>query len=118
MVPKPVKWVASARSDVQAFPDAVQRELGFSLYLAQIGQTPQKAKPLHGPLRGVFEISETDPSGTYRLIYTVKIGEVVYVLHAFQKKSRHGIATPKVELDLIAQRFREARPDYEWQTGH
>ncbi len=45
MVPKAVKWVA-CRSDVQAFPDAVQRELGFSLYLAQIGQTPQKAKPL------------------------------------------------------------------------
>jgi phage-related protein len=116
MIPKPVEWVASARTDLRAFPSDVQRELGFALHLVQIGATPSNAKPLHGPLRDVSEISESDPSGTYRLIYTVKIGDVVYVLHAFQKKSRRGIATPKAELDLIAQRLRDARQDHEQQT--
>lgn len=113
MIPKPVVWAASARADLRAFPEAVQRELGFALYLVQTGGTPQNAKPLHGPLREVLELRESDPSGTYRLLYTLTIGDVVYVLHAFQKKSRRGIATPKAQLDLIAQRLRQARRDDE-----
>ena len=82
----------------------------------QVGETPENAKLLHGPLRDVLEIIESDPSGTYRLVYTTKIGDAIYVLHAFQKKSHHGVATPKTELELIAQRLRKARIDHVRQT--
>ncbi|MBC5799421.1 MAG: type II toxin-antitoxin system RelE/ParE family toxin [Candidatus Eremiobacteraeota bacterium] len=116
MALKPVEWVSSARTNLRAFPQAVQRELGFATVPRADRRDIPERKPLHGSLRGVLEISENDRSGTYRLVYTVQIGEVVYVLHAFQKKSRHGIATPRAELDLIAQRLREARQDYERQT--
>ena len=111
MNPKPVRWIASALADLKTFPNEVQNELGHALYRVQIGETPERAKPLHGPLRDVLEIVEHDPSGTYRLIYTVKIAEVVYVLHAFQKKSHRGSATPKAELNLITQRLHKASND-------
>jgi len=98
------------------FPSAVQDRLGHALYRVQIGEMPGNVKALRGPLRDALEIVENDPSGTYRLVITVKIGEVIYVLHAFQKKSRRKIATPKTELDLIAQRLRKARADYDEKT--
>jgi phage-related protein len=113
---KAVEWIASARADLKRFPAEVQDAFGYALYQVQLGETPPNAKPLRGPLRDVVEIAEQGSGGTYRLVYTVKIGDVVYVLHAFQKKSRRGIATPKAELDLIAQRLRKARADHEDQA--
>jgi phage-related protein len=113
---KPVEWIASTLADLKTFPSEVQNEFGHALYRVQSGETPENAKPLHGPLRHVLEMVENDPSGTYRLVYTVKIGDVVYVLHAFQKKSHRKSTTPKNELDLIAQRLRKARIDYEQRT--
>jgi phage-related protein len=96
-----------------AFPgevlSGVQDDIGYALYAAQSGEMSVKAKPLHGIGGGVMEIVANDPSGTYRAVYTVSIGDSVYVIHAFQKKSRTGIGTPKPELDLIRRRLRQLK---------
>ena len=83
--------------------------------LPRLGAGPPKAKPLKGiiPGAGVLEIAEDFDRNTYRVVYTVRFADAVYVLHAFQKKSRHGIKTPKHEIDLIRTRFAEAKAHYE-----
>ena len=81
------------------------------MYAAQLGERSVKAKPLHGLGGQVMEIAAYDPSGTYRAGYTVSVGESIYVLHAFQKKSKAGIATPKPEMELIRQRLRQLRSE-------
>jgi phage-related protein len=104
---KPLRWVASAKRDLAEMPDAVQDSFGFALYLAQIGQKHEKARPLHGfGSAGVLEVVEDAKGGTYRAIYTVRIAEAVYVLHCFQKKSVRGIQTPKPDMDLIQERLK------------
>jgi phage-related protein len=79
------------------------------LYTAQLGDTSLKAKPLHGLGAGVMEIAVQDATGAFRTVYTVSIGDLIYVIHAFQKKSKAGIATPKSEMDLIRQRLKQLR---------
>jgi phage-related protein len=79
--------------------------MGYALYVAQLGERSTKSKPLHGLGSQVMEIAAHDDSGTYRAIDTVSIGESIYVIHAFQKKSKAGIATPKSKIDLIRQRL-------------
>ena len=102
-------WVGSSLDDYKAFPDAVQDDMGYALYLAQEGEKPPQAKPLKGFKGvGVLEIVENDESGTYRAVYTVKFGKSVYVLHCFQKKSTKGIATPKPDFDKIYARLKAA----------
>ena len=76
-----------------------------------MGEMSAKAKSLHGFGGGVLEIVAYDPSGTYRAVYTVSIGDSIYVIHAFQKKSKAGIATPRPELDLVRQRLRQLRSE-------
>ena len=72
------------------------------------------AKPLRGfGSAGVLEVVDDYDGDTYRAVYTVRFAGAVYMLHAFKKKSKRGIATPKAELDLIKQRFKRAREDYE-----
>jgi phage-related protein len=92
---------------VKSFPAGVQDDIGYALYAAQLGERSSKAKPLHGLGGQVMEIVAYDVSGTYRAVYTVSIGESIYVIHAFQKKSKAGIATPKPEMDLIRQRLKQ-----------
>jgi phage-related protein len=94
-------------------PPDVRRDIGQALYTAQQGETDPAAKPLKG-FGGVrvMEIVERDRSGTYRAVYTAHFADAIYVLHAFQKKSKRGIATPKQDVDLIRQRFAEAERDY------
>jgi len=97
-----------------ASPDDVRRRVGGALWDAQIGLKALYAKPLKGfGGAGVLEILDDFDGDTYRVVYTVRFAGAVYVLHAFQKKSKHGIATPKAELDLIRQRLRQAREDYQ-----
>lgn len=92
------------------FPDLVKRAMGYGLFSAQEGKLHPHAKVLSGMGNaGVQEIRENDGSGTYRVIYTVEMKEYVFVLHAFQKKSKSGIATPKQELDLVRVRLKEAK---------
>ena len=109
MNPKPVVWIGTSYDDLREFPSDVQDDLGYALYLAQIGELAEKAKPMHGSLRDILEIVAIDADGTYRLMYTIKLGDAVYVLHAFQKKAKRGIATPKNEIELIERRLRIAR---------
>lgn len=102
-------WIASAKKDLMAMPDVVQDTFGFALYLAQSGKKHEQAKPLKGfGSAGVLEVIEDSDGGTYRAVYTVRFGQAVYVLHCFQKKSTHGIATPKPDIDLIRERFKAA----------
>ena len=108
---KNLTWLADSRSAVKSFPAGVQDDIGYALYAAQLGERSVKAKPLHGLGGQVMEIAVYDVSGTYRAIYTVSIGESIYVVHAFQKKSKAGIATPKPEMDLIRQRLKQLRSE-------
>jgi phage-related protein len=116
---KPVFWVASSYADWLEFPGDVQDVMGYALHLAQCGEQAQNAKPLTG-FKGasVLEIRDDYAGDTYRAIYTVRFSEAVYVLHAFQKKSRKGIATPKGEIELIEQRLKKAREHHDQHFTH
>ena len=105
---KELVWVGSSHEDLKDFPPKVQDEIGYALYVAQEGDKHPKAKPLKG-FTGIMEISSTYRTNTYRSVYTTKIGEKIYVLHAFQKKSKKGIQTPKKEIDLIKRRLKTAQ---------
>ncbi len=106
---KDLIWGGSSLKDLRGFPDDVKGNMGYALRLAQKGGKPPNAKPLKGFLgAGVLEVVEDHEGDAYRTVYTVALGNMVYVLHAFQKKSKHGIATPKRDLDLIGQRLNEA----------
>ena len=107
---KHVLWVGSSKKDLMAMPEEVKSAFGFALYLAQQGKKHQNAKPLKGfSGAGVLEVVEDCLGDTFRAVYTVKIAEVIYVLHCFQKKSKRGIETPKQEIDLIRDRLRMAQ---------
>ena len=94
---------------MQSLPIAVKRAFGYSLFSAQLGETPPDAKPLKGfGGAGILEIIEDHRGNTYRAIYTVRFADKIFVLHVFQKKSKHGIATPQQDLDLIRQRLKQA----------
>jgi phage-related protein len=107
--PKPLVWRGTSKSDFMEFPPAAQREMGYALFLAQMGERhPTMAKTLKGFGGGaVIEIRESHEGNAYRAVYTVRYTDVVYVLHAFQKKSRTGIATPKQVMMLIERRLKE-----------
>lgn len=110
---KPVEWIGSSRDDLREFPEDVQQIMGFALYRAQLGKKHPDAKPLKGfKGAGVLEIVENFDGDTYRAVYTVKFEGIVYVLHAFQKKSKQGIATPKQDTDLIESRLKRAKEHY------
>ena len=109
---KPLNWVGSSLDDLKAMPLSIRKEFGVSLDIVQQGLTPLGSKMLHGSAAGAMQLSEDERSGTYRAVYTVVIGDAVYVLHCFQKKSKHGIATPQADIDLIARRLKVARADY------
>lgn len=90
-------------------PEAVRDTFGYALHLAQEGKKHDQAKPLKGfGGAGVLEVVEDFKGDTYRAVYTVKFGNAVYVLHCFQKKSTHGIETPKPDMDLIRERLKAA----------
>jgi phage-related protein len=107
---KPLVWVRSSKDDLKRFPRTAQSHLGFALKVAQSGGKHPDAKPMKGfGGAGVIEIVEDYDGSAYRAVYTVKFVEAIYVLHAFQKKSKSGIATPKHDLDLIEERFKRAK---------
>ena len=112
--PKPVRWVGSSKDDLSAFPSDVKTRVGGALWDAQIGLKSPAAKPLKGfGDAGVLEVMLDFDGNTFRTVYTVRFSKAVYVLHAFQKKSRRAIATPKSELDLVGTRLARAKEDYE-----
>ena len=106
-------WIGSSRKDLRAFPRQVRRDTGKALYAAQQGETDPAAKPLKGfGGRSVLEIVADHDGDTWRAVYTVRFQEAIYVLHAFQKKSKKGIAAPQKEIGLIKRRLSEAERDY------
>jgi phage-related protein len=110
---KPLKWVGSSKDDLCDFPEAVRKSMGHALHLAQIGLKAPEAKPLHGFTgAGVLEVVDDHDGNTYRAVYTVKFKGVVFVLHAFQKKSKKGIATPQPDIELIKARLKLAADYY------
>lgn len=110
---KPVRWVGFSRKDLKSFPRDVRRHVGQALYAAQNGEEYPSVKALKGfGGRSVLEIVVPDDSGTYRAVYTVRFADAIYVLHAFQKKSKKGIATPRRDMDLIAERLAAAERDH------
>lgn len=109
LVVRQVVWLGNSRKNMQAFPKQVRSDIGAALFAAQCGQTAVHVKPFKGVGSGVFEIAERYSKDAYRLVYGVQIGAKLYVLHAFQKKSKAGIATPKQDVDLIKQRYKEAQ---------
>jgi phage-related protein len=115
--PKPVRWMGSSKEDLRDFPEEVRRRVGGALWDAQVGRKAPYVKPLKGfDGAGVLEVVDDFDGDTYRAVYTVRFSGVVYVLHAFQKKSKQGIALPKSDSTLIKQRLKRAREDYEqWQ---
>jgi phage-related protein len=113
-LPKPVRWIGNSKQDLSSFPDSVRRHMGRALWEAQTGGKAASAKPLRGfGGAGVLEIVSDFDGDTFRAVYTVRFVEAVYVLHAFQKKSKRGIATPKAEMELIDRRLRQLRRDHE-----
>ncbi len=110
---KELEWIASSLRDMKALPRPVQRVFGYALHAAQMGERPPDAKPLKGfGGMGVLELMEDYGGDTYRAVYTVRFATKVYVLHVFQKKAKHGIATPKQEMDLIRDRLKRAESLY------
>jgi len=106
---KPVIWVGSSRKALRKFPEPVQDHMGYALYLAQRGGKHRDTKTLSG-FGGarVVEVIKDYRGDTFRAAYTVRYAETVYVLHAFQKKSKIGRETPRRDTELIRQRLRVA----------
>ena len=108
-VPLPVIWMGSSKEDIRDFPDAAQKLLGDELQLIQFGGMPKDAKPFKGVGSGVLEIALRYASDAYRVVLAMQLGKRIYVLHAFQKKSKKGIETPKRDVDLIKKLYAEAQ---------
>lgn len=110
---KELEWIGTSRKDMKILPLPVRRAFGYALYAAQSGKTPPDTKPLKGfGGAGVLEVVEDHRGNTYRAVYTVRFTDMIYVLHVFQKKSKHGIETPKQDMDLIKERLKVAESLY------
>jgi phage-related protein len=115
---RPVAWVGSSKRDFRAFPDEVQDVMGFALYRTQTGQWHESMKPLKGfGGSGVVELVESHQGDAYRAVYTVRFEEAVYVLHAFQKKSKSGIKTPQQDIEMIKSRLKLAEASHRQRTS-
>jgi phage-related protein len=105
---KPVVWLGDSLRELKTFPSTVQDEMGYAIYLAQRGDKHVSARPLKGLGAGVLEVVSDHRGNTFRSVYTLRFADRVYVLHAFQKKAKSGIATPKADIELIKQRLKQA----------
>ena len=106
---RPISWIKGARKVFDKFPEDAQEQVLRALNLAAEGQTADIAKPMKGLGSGVFEIAVRHKSDAYRVVYAVQIGEDIWVVHAFQKKSKTGIATPKEEIDVTRERLKRLK---------
>ena len=106
---RPLVWLGDSKRNIQAFPEGAQKIIGDELQLIQFGGMPRDAKPFKGVGSGVIEIALRYEGDAFRTVVAVQLGEMIYVLHAFQKKSKKGTATPKQDVDLIKQRYADAK---------
>jgi phage-related protein len=104
---RPVVWLGDSKKNVRDFPEGAQKLLGDELQLIQFGGIPKDAKPFRGVGSGVVEIALRYASDAYHAVLALQLGRRIYVLHAFQKKSKRGIETPKRDVDL-KKRYTEA----------
>ncbi|MBU0995172.1 MAG: type II toxin-antitoxin system RelE/ParE family toxin [Proteobacteria bacterium] len=105
---RPIVWVGNSRKNILKFPENVRKLIGDELQLIQFGEMPKDAKPFSGVGPGVIEIALKYDKEAYRCVQAVQLGKKIYVLHAFQKKSKKGITTPKKDVDLIKDRYKQA----------
>ncbi len=103
---RPLFWEGSSKKDFKEFPIPVQKDMGVALFVVQLGRTPDSSKPWKGLGSGVYELVEDHRGDTFRAVYTVRVGDAIHVLHAFQKKSKSGISTPQPEVNLIEKRLK------------
>ena len=113
----PLDWVGSSKRDFSTFPGAVKDEMRNALGVAQFGGKHPSAKPWKGQGPGVFELVENHDGDTYRAVYTVRFSDVVYVLHAFQKKSPNRIRTAQPDIDMVERRLKIAQQDHQARHG-
>lgn len=106
---RPVSWIKAARKAFDDFPSPVQLDALRALTVAAEGRMGDHVKPLKGFDSGVIEIVLRHRGDAFRVVYAVQIGEAIWVLHAFQKKSTHGIKTPKHEIDLVHERLKRLK---------
>ena len=106
---RPVSWLKAALKDFQRFPEGAQLDVGRALTIIAEGGHPDIAKPLKGFGSGVFELALRHRTDAYRVVYALQLGDDIWVVHAFQKKSKSGIATPKAEIDLINERIKRLK---------
>ncbi len=108
-VTRPISWIKAARKDFERFPQPAQIDALRALTIAAEGEKADIAKPLHGLGPGVLEIALRHRGDAWRVIYAVQIGTDLWVIHAFQKKSKSGIATPAHEIDLVRERLKRLK---------
>ena len=106
---KELIWLGSSLDDLKSFPEEVKDEMGYALHCAQLGNTDSSAKPFKGYGSGVYEIVSNFNTDAYRAVYIVNLDDCLYVLHAFQKKSKLGIKTPKADLNMIEKRLKQLK---------
>ena len=101
--------MGNSKKNVRGFPEGAQKLIGDELQLLQFGGMPKDAKPFRGAGSGILEIAVQYDKNAYRTAVALQVGKKIYVLHAFQKKSKRGIETPKQDVDLIKKRYKEAK---------
>ena len=106
---KPVSWIKAALKDFEEFPEGAKSTILGALTIAAEGGKADIAKPLHGFGSGVFEIALGYRSDAFRVVYAVQLADEIWVIHAFQKKSKQGIKTPKHEIDLVKDRLKKLK---------
>ena len=106
---RPISWIKAARKDFEDFPRGAQVEMGRALTILAEGRIPDVAKPLTGFGSGVMELAMRHRGDAFRVVYALQIDSDIWVIHAFQKKSKSGIKTPKQEIDLIHERLKRLK---------
>jgi phage-related protein len=106
---RPISWLKGARKDFEDFPQGAQIEMARALTILAEGQMPDIAKPLTGLGSGVMELALKHRGDAFRVVYALQIDDDIWVVHAFQKKSKTGIKTPKQDIDLIRERLKRLR---------
>jgi phage-related protein len=101
-----ISWVRAALKEFARFPEGARLAIETALTIAAEGGVADIAKPMKGLGSGVYEVALAHRGNAYRAVYAVQIDDDLWVVHAFQKKSRSGIKTPKEEIDLVRQRLR------------
>ena len=106
---RPISWIKRAEKDFRSFPLTAQQKAARALTQIGEGDTPELAKPMQGLGTGVWELVIKDKGDAFRVVYVLQLGDEIWVVHAFQKKSTTGIATPKHEIDLIKDRIKRLK---------